>query len=281
MSSPSTPTLPSGTTSPTRRERQRQATYDEIVAESRRLLREGQDVSLRAVATEMGLTAPALYRYVDSHAELMALVARAVFADVVAEMTVARDRHPVDDPAAQIVAAVTAFRRWALGNREEFRLVFASPPTPETQALVESAAQRPITTLEGCVPEELGVHEFSAFFSDIFGRLWQKYRFAVPADEELPEGVLEVLTAEPDGPVPSGPDKLASIHQGGSVTPGMVWVFERSWARLYGTVTLEVFGHVHPGLITTSALFQATVADIGADLGLSDEWERLQAIARG
>jgi AcrR family transcriptional regulator len=269
-------TIPTGL--PTRRERQRQATYDEIVAVSRQLLRQGQDVSLRAVAAEMGLTAPALYRYVDSHAELMALLARAIFADVVAEMTVARDRHPVDDPAAQIVAAVAAFRRWALGNRDEFRLVFASPPTPETQALVDSAAQRPITTLEGCVPEELGVHEFSAFFSDIFGRLWEKYRFPVPADDELPDGVLEVLTAPPEADAATGDvDKLPTIH---GVTPGMVWVFERSWARLYGTVTLEVFGHVHPGLITTGALFSATVAEIGADVGLADEWERLQAIAR-
>jgi AcrR family transcriptional regulator len=276
---PTSTTIPSSV--PTRRERQRQATYDEIVAVSRQLLREGQDVSLRAIATEMGLTAPALYRYVDSHAELMALLARAIFADVVAEMTVARDRHPLDDPAAQIVAAVAAFRRWALGNREEFRLVFASPPTPETQALVDSAAQRPITTLEGCVPEELGAHEFSAFFSDIFGRLWMKYRFPMPADDELPEGVLEALTAPPDdaidGPA-AGPDKLPTVD---GVTPGMLWVFERSWARLYGTVTLEVFGHVHPGLITTGALFEATMVDIGADVGLADEWERLRAIVRG
>ena len=262
----------SSTAVPTRRERQRQATYDEIVTVSRQLLRHGRDVSLRAVSAEMGLTAPALYRYVDSHAELMALVARAVFADVVAEMTVARDKHPDDDPAGQIVAAVAAFRRWALGNREEFRLVFASPPSPETEALVESAARRPITALEGCVPEELGVHEFSAFFSDIFGRLWQKYRFPVPADDELPAGVLEVLAGE------ETPDKLAEL---GGISPGMVWMFERAWARIYGTVTLEVFGHVHPGFITTGALFQATVLDIGQDLGLAGEWDRLQAIARG
>jgi len=263
----------SSTAVPTRRERQRQATYDEIVTVSRQLLRHGRDVSLRAVSAEMGLTAPALYRYVDSHAELMALVARAVFADVVGEMTVARDRHPDDDPAAQIVAAVSAFRRWALGNREEFRLVFASPPTPETEALAESAAQRPITTLDGCVPEELGAREFSAFFSDIFTRLWTKYRFPVPADDELPPGVLQVLS----GPAEPG-DKLATL---GEVTPGMVWMFERAWARLYGTVTLEVFGHVHPGFITTGALFEATVLDIGRDLGLAGEWDRLQAIARG
>ena len=267
-------TAPSATAAPTRRERQRQATYDEIVAVSRRLLRDGEDVSLRAIAGEMGMTAPALYRYVDSHAELMALLARAIFADVVAEMSVARDRHHVDDPAAQIIAAVAAFRRWALGNREEFRLVFASPPTPETEALVESAARRPITPLEGCVPEELGAHEFSAFFSDIFGRLWRRYRFPVPADDELPEGVVEVLS----GTAGEAPDKLAGL---GAVTPGMVWMFERAWARLYGTVTLEVFGHVHPGFITTSALFEATMLDIGRDLGLADEWERLRPIALG
>ena len=122
------------------------------------------------------------------------------------------------------------------------------------------------------MPEELGVHEFSAFFSDIFGRLWQKYRFPVPADDELPAGVLEVLAGE------ETPDKLAEL---GGISPGMVWMFERAWARIYGTVTLEVFGHVHPGFITTGALFQATVLDIGQDLGLAGEWDRLQAIARG
>ena len=58
-------------------------------------------------------------------------------------------------------------------------------------------------------------------------------------------------------------------------------MFERAWARLYGTVTLEVFGHVHPGFITTGALFEATVLDIGADLGLAGEWERLRPIVRG
>ena len=60
----------------------------------------------------------------------------------------------------------------------------------------------------------------------------------------------------------------------------MLWLFERSWAKLYGTVTLEVFGHVHPGLITTNALFEATVLDIGSDLGLAGEWERLQGVVR-
>ena len=59
----------------TRRERQREATYDEIVRASRDLLAEGAELSLRAVAGRMGMTAPALYRYVANYQELVDLVA--------------------------------------------------------------------------------------------------------------------------------------------------------------------------------------------------------------
>jgi AcrR family transcriptional regulator len=271
---------------PTRRERQRQATFDEIVDVSRRLLRAGEDVSIRAVAQEMGLTPPALYRYVDSHAELLALVARSIFEDVVAAMTVARDDQAPDDPAAQVVAASAAFRAWALRNRTEFQMVFASGEpmhsdeaakstkltTATTATTTTTATTGGASSLADCLPDDSGVHLFAAFFSEIFGRLWVKYQFSVPTDDELDPALLEILRSE------LKPDE---VTQGlGSPTPGMVWMFERAWARLYGTVTLEVFGHVHPGMIATGALFTATMLDIGADLNISDEWPRLQAVAR-
>ena len=257
---------------PTRRERQRQATYDEIVDVSRRLLRTGEDVSIRAVAQEMGLTPPALYRYVDSHAELLTLVARSIFEDVVAAMTVARDDQAADDPSAQVVAASAAFRAWALRNRTEFQMVFASGASMQSEEAVSPKKTAVITSLADCLPEDSGVHLFAAFFSEIFGRLWAKYQFSVPSDDELDPELLEILRSE------IKPDEVTEGL--GSPTPGMVWMFERAWARLYGTVTLEVFGHVHPGMIATGALFTATMLDIGADLNISDEWPRLQAVAR-
>jgi AcrR family transcriptional regulator len=256
---------------PTRRERQRQATFDEIVAVARQLLRDGEDVSVRAVAQEMGLTPPALYRYVDSHAELMVRVARSIFEDVVDAMTAARDQQEPDDPSAQIVASAAAFRKWALSNRHEFQLVFASATTP---AIEEGAAPGPtvIDSLEACLPEESGVKLFGAFFSEIFGRLWVKYRFDIPADSDLDPDLLEVLRSE---------IKPSEVTDGlGGPTPGMIWMFERAWSRLYGTVTLEVFGHVHPAFTTTGALFGATMLDIGRELNIDGEWPRLQAISR-
>jgi AcrR family transcriptional regulator len=259
------------TATPTRRERQRQATYDEIVEVSRRLLRDGEDVSVRAVATAMGLTPPALYRYVDSHAELMALVARSVLEDVVASMTLARDAQEADDPAAQIVASAAAFRGWAMSHREEFQLVFASAASADATGMVtDGSPQAPITSLDACLPSETGVDLFGAFFSEIFGRLWERYRFPVPDDADLDPEVLAVLRSQIDPGANGGP---------GLVTPGMIWMFERAWARLYGTVTLEVFGHVHPVLISSGALFRAAMLDIGRELTIDDEWDRLQEIA--
>jgi AcrR family transcriptional regulator len=58
---------------PSRRDRLRAATTEEIIQTARRLLiTSGPDaVPLRAFAREMGLTAPGLYRYFDSHEDLL------------------------------------------------------------------------------------------------------------------------------------------------------------------------------------------------------------------
>jgi AcrR family transcriptional regulator len=257
---------------PSRRERQRQATYDEIVEVSRRLLRSsGGELSLRAVAAEMGMTPPALYRYVDGFAELLLLVARSIFGDVVRAMAAARDLHPADDPAAQIVAASVAFRTWALSNPAEFRLIFASPPPDDARTTPAPRKDSLLGAAPWCDPND-GSDQFATFFSEVFGRLWAKYQFHVPTDDEMDPAVLDVLRAGVK------PDEVTGPL--GVVSAGMVWTFERAWARLYGTVTLEVFGHLHPGLIASGALFTVTLRDIGTDLGLAGEWERLEPLVR-
>jgi AcrR family transcriptional regulator len=259
------------TTAPTRRERQRQATYDEIVEVSRRLLHEREDVSIRAVAQAMGLTPPALYRYVDSHAELLQLVARSIFGDIVEAMARARDAYPDDDPAAQIVAASAAFRGWSLAHHAEFELVFASQESIDSKAAEHASVQDLLAPEDGSAPAS-GVQLFGAFFSEIFGRLWAKYRFPIPSDDDLEPELLEILRSEIKPAGVTGPL--------GGPTPGMIWMFERCWARLYGTVTLEVFGCIHPGFISTGALFTDTMLDLGRQLGMADEWPRLQVVAR-
>jgi hypothetical protein len=59
---------------------------------------------------------------------------------------------------------------------------------------------------------------------------------------------------------------------------GLSWIFIRCWARLYGTVTLEVFKHMDHGMIQSGALFRAMLQDNGRDLGFGDDQPRLSAL---
>jgi len=71
-----------------RRDRLRAATTAEILQTARRLLVESgpEAVSLRAIAREMGMTAPGLYRYFGSHEELIRHVIAGIF-------IISGDRH--------------------------------------------------------------------------------------------------------------------------------------------------------------------------------------------
>jgi AcrR family transcriptional regulator len=243
---------------PTRRERQRAATYEEIVTVARALLGSPDSLSLRAVAAEMGLTAPALYRYVDSYQELLMVVARAIFTDVISAMTSARDRYRDDDPAAQILASTAAFRRWAMTHPGEFGLVFANAATAEATETVNPADPS----------SHGGGAHFSDFFTDIFLRVWDRYQFTLPADSDLEPGLLERLhELREDGTLPCDfPGRPL----------GLSWVFIRCWTRLYGTITLEVFRHMDLGVIASGALFRAMLEDNARDLGFGDDWPRLR-----
>jgi len=274
-------------TTPTRRERQRAATYDEIVTVARTLLGGPEPLSLRAIAAEMGLTAPALYRYVDSYQELLMLVARSIFEDVISAMTSARDRYPDDDPAAQTIAASVAFRAWGLTHPEEFGLIFANAAITRPAEAPDAAGTSVTVTTGGTVtergatacaaetpapvdPSAEGGEGFGQFFADIFLRLWDRYTFDVPADEDLDPILLALLKDQrATGSLPCDFPGLPL---------GISWVFVRCWARLYGTVTLEVFKHMDLGVITSGALFRSTLADSGRDLGFGDDMPRLQAL---
>jgi len=55
---------------------------------------------------------------------------------------------------------------------------------------------------------------------------------------------------------------------GAELPAGAVLIFLRCWVRLYGMVSLEVFGHLHFALDDPSSLFEYTLAELAAMLGL-------------
>lgn len=236
------------------REAQREATYAEIVATSRALLAAGEELSLRALAGRMGVTAPALYRYVASYQELVDLVAFEVDKAATEQFAQAASAAPDDDPAARLVIAVVAFRRWALANPREFSLCFANP-------IADS----------NCLRRELVTANSSGhFMTDLLFEVWQKYDFPVPDLDDLDPAVAEALRD------PLIPAKVERIPDGSG---GLLWIYMSSWAALYGVVTLEVFGHMDPRIIESGAMFVSMMREWMPRLGMvGDEFERLDDI---
>lgn len=233
------------TQAPTNRQQNRIDTEARIVGAARRLLAAGDEVTLRAVARALGLTAPALYRYAASHEELVRMIAIAIDSEVAGRIAAAAARQPAEDPAAQLIAACVEFRQWALSNRKEFALVFANVDVE-------------------CVKEYDG--SSGMVFSGLLLALWEAYRFPVPALSELDPGLARILEV-PDAPLdPAMKGDLA----------GLVWTLTQGWSRLYGTVTLEVFGHVDARLVAEGHLFRSMIADQAEPLGLAPELDRLQ-----
>lgn len=224
-------------------------TLQRIVDSARRLVTAHGEMSLRSVARELGMTAPALYRYAASHEELVRVVGLAIDADIGARLTAAADRQPADDPAARLVAATVEFRRWALENREEFGLVFTNVD---------------VDCVDPHAPASCGMT-----FAGLMLEVWEKYRFPIPELDDLDPALAAILRS-PDGPadlkgVPD--DKL-----------GLVWILQRAWAHLYGTVTLEVYRHIDPRIVDHGLLFRSMVEEQVAPLGLADELPRLRRL---
>ncbi len=232
------------------REENRVDTMRRIVEASRHLVTGTGQMTLRAVANEVGMTAPALYRYVDSHEELVRIVAMDIDASAAAQIAEARDAQPEDDPAGRMVASAVAFRQWALGNREEFSLVF--------------------TNLDvSCIEELQAESKTGLLFSELLFQVWARYQFPVPRLDELDPELVEILRD------PMVPADLTGVTD--EMRP-LIWLLERAWAGLYGTVTLEVFGHIDPRIVEKALLFRAMVEDQARPLGLTDEIPRLRKL---
>ncbi len=230
----------------TRRDRVRAATTEEIKQTARRLLvTRGPDaVSLRAIAREMGMTAPGLYRYFDSREVLIRAVVADVFnqltADVTRAIQAAGPEHD-GDLVKKMVAACREFRSWALAHQGEFALIFGSP--------LPGLKDDPIDVADECG------RQFAGVYFALFRELWTRNPFPVPAPGEIDPGLRDQL--ERFG---------AIIHS--DLPVGAILCFLRCWTKMYGAVSMEVFGHIGFALDDAAPMFDLTLAELAADLGL-------------
>ena len=119
---------PASDPAPSRRDRVRAATIEEIKATAMRMLREhGADLRFSDIARDMGMTAPALYRYYADRDDLLSALMVDGFQEMSDALTAALDAAAPDDLAGRIRAAAVAYRDFAKADPSRFSLLFGLP----------------------------------------------------------------------------------------------------------------------------------------------------------
>jgi AcrR family transcriptional regulator len=219
------------TTTPSRRTRLRAETVTEIKDSARRLLVAGGPtaISLRAIARDLGITAPALYRYFASLDALVLAIVTDLFEDLRATIADAAAEHADEEPLMRIRHMARAFRYWSLARPAEFALMFGSPVpglVPATQGPVNAAGARFGETFFTVLGEHHARHPFDGVAPDL-------------PDSAMREVFRPYLDTFGDRfPLP------------------VISLFMAAWTRLYGIVAMEVFGHLRWAMTDVEPLFE-------------------------
>lgn len=212
------------------RERARAEHTAEIVRLARQHLeRDGAaNLSLRAIARDLGLASSAIYRYFASRDELLTTLIIDSY-DRLGEAVESADRSVQrrDDFLGRWRAMTHAIRGWAVANPAEYSLLFGTP-VPGYAApddTIGPASRYTFALLQLTVDMEVAGHTATEKVPAALRRDYARFRsrFAIPASDQM---MMKGMSA---------------------------------WAAVMGAINLELFGHLHNVVDTPGALFDAVV----------------------
>jgi AcrR family transcriptional regulator len=186
-------------------------------------------LSLRAIARELSITAPAIYNYFPSRDDLVTALIVDAYHSLAAALAEARDaKH--EDHAASIIASANAYRGWALTHPEQYGLIFGTP-IPGYHA-----------------PMEVTGPAAAESMLELIQVLDAAYQDGVLSPAEPPPALLTLLQPWVDQLEYPGP-------------PSVVHLALACWAQIHGLVSLELFGHLAPTpeYGDVDALFEAEI----------------------
>src|SRR5215470_11236125 len=206
-----------------RSQRRRAATRAEIKAAARdQLVRGGPgSVSLRAVARDMGLTAPALYRYYSALDSLVLELCTDLYTELRLSCEAERDRVPENDLEKRLKVMAREFRRWVLSHPPEAALMFG-PPLPGVEQFIDQCSD--LQNAGRC-----------------FGQM-----FIDPMLQLYAQGRLPVANAS-----------FGPLREHGELPEQVTAFFLSAWTRIYGAIMSEAFGHLSWAVADGAAIFEA------------------------
>jgi AcrR family transcriptional regulator len=214
---------------------------EEIKQTARRhLAADGANLSLRAVARDLGMVSSAVYRYFPSRDDLLtALIIDAYNAlgEAVERAAAAGER---EDLLGRWLTVGHAVRTWALERPHEYALIYGSPvPGYAAPADTVGPASRPLVVMAGI----------------------------------LVDGVASGALPRTGGPLPPAMRREAARLRAtvGNGVPGdLIARGLIAWTALFGAVTFEIFGRLEGMVENTKAWFDYQLREMARfTLGLS------------
>jgi AcrR family transcriptional regulator len=219
------------------RARARAQTTDEIKTIARRhLASDGANLSLRAVARDLGVVSSAIYRYFASRDDLLtALIIDAY--NALGEVAEGADAAlPREDLLGRWLAVTHAIRDWALAQPHEYALIYGSP-VPGYQAPPDTIgpATRSTLVLGGLLRDgvELGI--------------------LPPTVDPLPDPVQHDLAALRAQAFPAVPEAVLARGMAG-------------WILVFGMISFELFGQFQTVVNDRGAFFDLQMREAFAHI---------------
>ena len=198
-------------------------------------------LSLRGIAREMGITAPAIYNYFPRLDDLITALIVDAFTALADAIEAAESAVQSEACGPKILASCLAYREWAIAHPVDFQLIYGNP-------IPGYVAPAEIT-----VP--LARRPFDGLFR-LFLKAYQTGELVVPAAyAPVPASITaHFATWLPEAGY-DFPDVLLCLLMSG-------------WARIHGMVMLELFEHLGPVVGDTAAFFRYEIDAFLCHLGL-------------
>jgi AcrR family transcriptional regulator len=236
MAPPNRETAPAATR-PDRRARLRAWTREEIKAAALRQLAEhgAEGLSLNAIAKELGMTGPALYRYVASRDGLLADLVVDAWEELADALERAAKENAEASPAKHLGAIGLAYRAWAAAQPHRYRLAVQT-----RLGSGELASERVIPAAQRAMAVILYALE------DLPQARQPKPKLTADLRAQLDTWTHRV----------GGPPRPPAI-----LLRGVIF-----WSRLHGLISLELDGHLASMQLDAELLYRAELAELGGQV---------------
>lgn len=211
-----------------------------LAAAAKRVAEDGaNDLSLRAVARDVGMVSSAVYRYFPSRDDLLTALIIEAYDSLGdhAEAAIAASRGRPG--AERWVDAALAIRSWALAHRNDYALIYGTP-VPGYAAPDDTVAS--------------GTRVSRALVSIV-----RDAEFLDPVDDRPIEPSLAESFAALRRETDLGVDDATTL------------AIITAWSQLFGLLSFELFGQTRNFVSDDEALFRAAAIAMAASIGLRGE----------